>query len=1509
MKPPSSLFAQIALLSIFWIALLGKVPAQQVTILRGLSDTVTGNPQIDVLNPEAGIVQGFDGFFYGATSASPGTLFQISPQGQFNSYFPVSAQGTPVQGTDHNFYGTTKTIGFNGGGTVFQATTQGQFNLLYTFPSYSYGGTGYLGSPAAGLVQGTDGNFYGTTTGIIYYYFGSNYYGGNTLTQGVVYKITPQGQQTVLHTFGDGSVTSDGADPTAALIQGSDGNFYGTTEFGGSGSNTTSQNQTSASGAGTVFKITPQGQVTILHSFGGKDGSTDGQVPNGALVQGADGNFYGTTTYGGASGEGTIFRVTPQGSLTILHSFADGTVSNDGIKPSSGLLLASDGNFYGTTPYGGEAYGGVIYKMTPQGQYTILHQFNDGTVANDGFLCQGTLVQGSDGNLYGTTASGGPNYSTVGGNSVGGSIFKVTLNLPALTSSTSVNGNLGVPFTYQAAASNATTSITATGLPNGLMINSATGLISGTPTMTATFTATLTMTNVFGTNTAPVTFRIGAFPVPVVTSMLTAFGTANTPFSYTITATNNATSFTASLLPNGLQLDSSTGVISGTPSAAGTTSVSITATNSSGPSVTQVLALTILSSAPTLSQEYVVLHQFNDGTVPSDGQFPSFIFQGFNGTLYGATQAGGTDTEGTIFNFTTQGTSATPILASLGPATSKNSTNDRTDLGLVQSSDGNFYGTAQNGGASSGGFFYKLTPLGQLTVLHQFGDGSVTNDGEAPVPGLIQALDGNFYGMTEFGGSAGEGCIFEVSPVGQVTIIHSFGDGTVPNDGQYPTSGLIQGVDGSFYGTTFAGGSSSANAGTVFKLTLPGNVTTVPGIVTILHSFGDGSVTNDGAQPSAPLLQGDDGNFYGTAQTGGSFESGCVFKITSLGAVTILHSFGDGTVANDGDSPQGALIEGYDGNFYGTTTLGGSLGDGTVFSITKSGTVAIVHSFGGTVSYGGTAANDGTYPTSICQGADGNFYGTTEAGGFGTGFGTVFAILAGQQVVHSPIFTGAAYAASAVNAPFSFTPKAEFGTSGSGAESGNIVQPAQVSMLAQLVHKGFSATNWVLGQGSTPSTMLPNYLSFDATSGTISGTPVVSGTFTVTMTPNNSFGSGAPVTITLYIDVPPLITSLGTAGGSMLTPFSYPIIALAVPTSFGATGLPDWLSVDTTTGVISGTPPNGGTFVFNAVAENYAGASSKPVVLTVTGGSSSTPVITSATSIAGTAGTALTYQIAARNSPTSFSALTLPVGLTCDSTTGTISGTPTTAGTYSTPIYATNSSGTTASEVTFAIAQLGSPGINNSLSVQAYQTVYFSYVIPVTGLVSLYSVTGLPDGLNYDPLAGVIYGVPANVGVSPVSISIANVKGSASGTLNLTVSSRTQVTYDEWQTQYSPPGGANGTPFKDGLPNFLKYFYDINPTQSITASDQAALPSLGIDTTTNPGTEYLDITYRQYALLSTGVTVNLQSSPDLKNWTTVTPDINRSVGYDETTGDPIMEIGVSTNGQTKQFLRLNVTSP
>jgi uncharacterized protein (TIGR03437 family) len=310
-----------------------------------------------------------------------------------------------VQGTDGSFYGTTPGGGPSQNGTIFKIAPDGTFTTLYGFCAQSDCPDGSLPN---GLVQASDGNLYGTTQT-----------GGANNSQGTVFKITPAGTLTTLYSFCPQSSCADGENPLAGLIQASDGNFYGTTSASGA----------STHFGGTVFKITPSGKLTTLYNFCSLASCADGSQPAAGLTQGSDGNFYGTTPHGGANTEnndGTVFKITPGGTLTTLHSFCSVSDCADGLSPATGLIQASDGNFYGTSADGGP--GGSVYKITPGGTFTTVYSFcSGGSPCIDGKTPSAGLIQASDGNLYGTTSTGGVNSSANAG-AGGGTVFKITLS-------------------------------------------------------------------------------------------------------------------------------------------------------------------------------------------------------------------------------------------------------------------------------------------------------------------------------------------------------------------------------------------------------------------------------------------------------------------------------------------------------------------------------------------------------------------------------------------------------------------------------------------------------------------------------------------------------------------------------------------------------------------------------------------------------------------------------------------------------------------------------------------------------------------------------------------------------------------------------------------------------------------------------------------------------------------------------------------------------------------------
>jgi uncharacterized repeat protein (TIGR03803 family) len=296
-----------------------------------------------------------------------------------------------VQGRDGALYGTTAGGGAysSSGGTVF-SVKDGAVQTLYSFCAQTncIDGTG----PTAGLVLGDDGNFYGTTGA------------GGAYNGGTVFKITPSGNLTTLYSFCAESNCTDGEYPEATLVLGSDGDFYGTTYWAGANANSSLYDD----GGGTVFKITPAGKLTTLYSFCSHPNCLDGDSSLGGLIQAPDGTFYGTTIAGGTGllcdgGCGTIFNLTSTGTLTTLHNFCSQKPCDDGGMPMAGLLLASNGSFYGTTNYYGTsgAYG-TAFVLAPPDQFNTLVNFCYGPGC-EGSNPSAGLIPGTNGKLYGTT--------------------------------------------------------------------------------------------------------------------------------------------------------------------------------------------------------------------------------------------------------------------------------------------------------------------------------------------------------------------------------------------------------------------------------------------------------------------------------------------------------------------------------------------------------------------------------------------------------------------------------------------------------------------------------------------------------------------------------------------------------------------------------------------------------------------------------------------------------------------------------------------------------------------------------------------------------------------------------------------------------------------------------------------------------------------------------------------------------------------------------------------------
>jgi uncharacterized repeat protein (TIGR03803 family) len=396
----------------FWIATAIASPAQSFTTIHSFA----GYPTEGAWS-HTGLFQGADGNFYGTTTSGGdstctfgcGTAFEINAGGTLTTLFNFDfSTGDPsaglIQANSGNFYGTTSPSGTGGGDAVFELTAGGAFSTLYTFcaqPNCTDGA-----EPFSGVIQASNGNFYGTT------------YGGGAFGDGTVFELTAAGTLTTLNSFAG----TNGTGPHG-LVQATDGNFYGTTYGGGAG------RAYRFDGNGTVFEISPGGTLTMLYSFCAQTNCTDGGGPT-TLIQAADGNFYGTTLYGGAYGDGTVFKITAGGTLTTIYSFCADPNCSDGNEPT-GLMQAADGNFYGTTLYGGGDGVGMIFEIIA-GKLTPIHKFavSAGSYPEGAHPSAG-VMQAADGSFYGTTTYGGTSSNCSDGC---GTVF--SFGLPAATLST-----------------------------------------------------------------------------------------------------------------------------------------------------------------------------------------------------------------------------------------------------------------------------------------------------------------------------------------------------------------------------------------------------------------------------------------------------------------------------------------------------------------------------------------------------------------------------------------------------------------------------------------------------------------------------------------------------------------------------------------------------------------------------------------------------------------------------------------------------------------------------------------------------------------------------------------------------------------------------------------------------------------------------------------------------------------------------------------------------------------
>ena len=705
--------------------------------------------------PAAGVIRDFAGNLYGTTNGAysdvpgggvhnAGVVFKVDTCGNETVLYSFTggADGSSPNGLirdlQGNLYGTTSGGGASGVGVVFKVNAAGQETVLYSFTG------GADGSSPNGLIRDSAGNLYGTTNG------------GGVSGAGVVFRVNAAGQETVLHSFTGGA---DGGNPYGVLIRDLQGNLYGTTNGGGN------------AGAGVVFKIDTSGQETVLYTF---TGGNDGAFPNG-VIRDLQGNLYGTTTNGGASGAGVVFKVDTLGHETVLYTFTGG---NDGGYSDAGVVLDWLGNLYGTTAFAGAAGLGVVFKVDPAGNETVLHTFTRGLDGNQPYLAG--VVLDWVGNLYGTTAFGG-----AGGIGV---VYRLD-----------TRGKETVLYAFPGAADGQYP------YNNGVIFGSG-GYLYGTSFYggrghgvvyklngdgheTVLYSFDLLNANGFGQPTGGV-IRDSAGNLYGTTFI----GQADVGYGYGVvykvdtaghsTVLHNFTNGADGGDPYGGVIRDSKGNLYGTTSGGG------------------VSGAGVVFKIDTSGNE-TVLYSFTGG---ADGGSPlAGVIRDSAGNLYGTTSGGGVSGAGVVFKIDTSG-NETVLYSFTGGADGGSPL-----AGVIRDSKGNLYGTTSGGGVSGAGVVFKIDTSGNETVLYSFTGGA---DGGSPLwVVLVRDSAGNLYGTTNGGGVSGAGVVFRVNAAGQETVLHSFTGGA---DGGNPYAGVVLGPEGHLYGTTAFGGQT--NAGVVFEI-------------------------------------------------------------------------------------------------------------------------------------------------------------------------------------------------------------------------------------------------------------------------------------------------------------------------------------------------------------------------------------------------------------------------------------------------------------------------------------------------------------------------------------------------------------------------------------------------------------------------------------------------------------------------------------------------------------------
>lgn len=936
---------------------------------------------------------------------------------------------------------------------------------------------------------------------------------------------------------------------------------------------------------------------------------------------------------------------------------------------------------------------------------------------------------------------------------------------PVITSATTASTIVGTQAAYAIAATNSPTLYGADGLPPGLSINTGTGVISGNPTELGVYEVSITATNEAGTGSSVLEWKV-TLPAPVFTTTRYYISAAlGQPFSYKLAATNDPTSFGASPLPKGLSIDLATGVISGIPTQSEQYVNSIFTASNDGGSTTWGCSFNVSGgSAPTLtcpisatgtvgqSFAFAITTSSSVSSFSIEDLPPGLSVNTSTGAISGTpTQAGtfqvllraksGNWWGGNILTLTINPapsqpkpaiTSSTSANGTVGQAFNYTitATNSPTGFGASGLPSGLSVNTAT--GVISGTPTQAGTFNATITATNASGAGDapltlIISPAATPVPVISSSLSAN--------GQVSQAFSYTITATNSPT---SFGAANLPPGLSLNTAtGVISGtpMQAGTFTTTITATNASGTANATLTLTISSATIQTPVITSAQSASGQvsksfsyaiaatNSPTSFGAAnlPAGLSLNTGTGVISGTPTQAGTFS------------VTLMASNGGGT---------------------GSAILLLSIADVLPVPVIISSTTA-QGTVGQPFSYRITATNN---PTSYSANnlPDGLTLDSTS--GIISGIPSKAANFATRVMATNASGTGSVYVNIAIAAPAPSPPVI------SGPQSAN-------GMVGTPFSFEITATNFPASYGASG---LPSGLSLNSFTGIVSGTPEQAGVFTVVLSATNASGSGnASLTLTIKPGIP-VITSTASLSSAVGAAFTYIITATHSPTTFNASGLPSELTVDTSTGVISGTPSNVGTFSFMVSASNISGTANATITLTVL---PLVPEISSSLVETARVGRFFAYTITAANNPTGFAATNLPPGLSVDAATGGISGMPVTEGNFGVTISASNAAGTDARILQLTVLpEPVWPEITPDPDT-AYATigVPFSYAIQAMGMPTSFSASGLPPGLSLNATTGAISGTPGDTGTVyiktyDVALWATNANGTGRATLFLNVS-------------------------------------------------------------------------------------------------------------------------------------------